>query len=412
MIHIPKGTKDILPSESHKWQKVRDIITTLAKRYNLKQIDTPAFEHTELFTRGVGNSSDIVNKEMYTFLDKGGRSITLRAEGTAPVVRSFVENAMWNQPLPLKLFYLNANFRYERPQAGRLRQHHQFGLELFGSSSYTADAEVIFIMNDFYKALDISPTFSLNTIGCTSDRANFITALKQNIQPNLEDYCADCKRRFEQNPLRILDCKNQKCNKMTATAPKLSEFLCEECTSSFKGLLDLLQAQNINYKVSDNLVRGFDYYTGLVLEVEVEGVDYAMGGGGRFDNLVEELDGKPTPVVGFGIGIERLLLYLEQAQKNVFNTNDPTIYVANATKDTTYITNLIQELRQNNISAETDLMTRSLRAQFRYADKLQFKYVVVVGDDEISSGKFTLKNMQTGKELSVNKEQLIQQLIK
>lgn len=410
MINIPKGTKDVLPQESYKWQHIRRNIEQIAKIYNLKEITTPVFEHTELFVRGVGESSDIVNKEMYTFLDKGNRSLTLRPEGTAPVVRSFIENGMFNEAMPVKLFYLTPNFRYEKPQSGRLRQHTQFGVEIFGPNNYLADGEALSIMNSFYKSLSLSPTFVINTIGCEEDRNKFKEALKEYVEPNLDKYCSDCKRRFHQNPLRMLDCKSVTCKNLIEDAPKLSQFLCDECSTTFDNLKNLLTQLKINFFVNNKLVRGFDYYTGLVFEVMLDGVDYAMGGGGRYNNLVEELGGNPTSVVGFGIGIERVLIYLDSNNKNIFKEHKPKVYIAAATKDMQYIFKFVEELRANNISCEFDTMDRSLKAQFKFAGKLETDYVLVIGDDEIDSQIFTLKDMKTGEQSKLTKDELIEKL--
>lgn len=410
MINIPKGTKDILPQESYKWQQIRKIIEKIASSYNLKEITTPVFEHTELFIRGVGESSDIVNKEMYTFLDKGNRSLTLRPEGTAPVVRSFIENGMFNNAMPVKLFYFIPNFRYEKPQSGRLRQHTQFGVELFGPNNYLADGEVLSIMNNFYKSLDISPTFLINTIGCEQDRKAFIKVFKQFVAPNLNDYCADCKRRFNQNPLRILDCKSVTCKKLIKSAPTLHDYLCNDCKSTFVDLQNLLTKLNIKFVVDSYLVRGFDYYTGLVFEATADGVDYALGAGGRYNNLVQELDGQPTSVVGFGIGIERVLLYLENNKINVFEEKELLIYIASATTNMAFVFKCAEKLRQHGISCELDLMQRSLKAQFKYANKMKATYVLVIGDDEINSENLSLKNMKTGEQSHIKLDELINKL--
>ncbi len=410
MINIPKGTKDVLPQESFKWQQIRRNIEQIAKIYNLKEITTPVFEHTELFVRGVGESTDIVNKEMYTFLDKGNRSLTLRPEGTAPVVRSFIENGMFNNAMPIKLFYLTPSFRYEKPQSGRLRQHTQFGVEIFGPDSYLADGEAILIMDSFYKSLSLSPTFVLNTIGCEEDRKSFKAAFKKYVEPKIHEYCTDCKRRYHQNPLRMLDCKSSTCKKLVEDAPKLSQFLCDKCSNSFNNLKNLLTQLKINFIENNKLVRGFDYYTGVVFEVILEGVDYAMGGGGRYNNLVEELGGNPTAVVGFGIGIERVLLYLENNNIDVFKEDKPNIYIASATENMTYIFKFVEDLRLNGIACEFDKMDRSLKAQFKYADKLEVDYVLVIGDDEINSKIFTLKNMKTGEHSKFTKDELIAKL--
>ena len=410
MINIPKGTKDVLPNESYKWHEVERVVRTLKNRYNLKEIKTPMFEHTELFIRGVGKSSDIVNKEMYTFLDKGERSITLKPEGTAGVARSFIENGLYNETMPLKTYYITQCFRYERPQAGRLRQHTQFGSEWFGVDSVEADAEILLMATDFYKAFGINPTVSINNLGCADCRKKYVEALKEYFKPHIINMCPDCGRRFETNPLRILDCKCDECKEVTKHAPKITEFLCSDCTTRFENLKTLLSKLGINYKENSMLVRGLDYYTNLIFEFVDEDKKLgqnALGGGGRYNNLIEELGGKPTPVVGFGLGIERLLLYLENKGIEVNNNEVLNVYVANATNNLEEIVKITKLLRDNNISTEMNLTGRSLKAQFKYADKIKAQNVLVVGDDELSSGNFTIKNLTSGEQTVVSKNQLI-----
>lgn len=415
MINIPKGTKDILPNESYKWQKVREVIREIKKKYNLKEISTPVFEHTELFVRGVGESSDIVNKEMYTFKDKGDRSITLKPEGTAGAVRSFVENGLYNDALPLKMFYITPCFRYERPQAGRLRQHTQFGVELFGPDSSMADAEVIGIMHDFYSSFGINPTFKINNLGCSECNARYKSVLKNYLAPKLDKLCPDCQRRFNQNPLRVLDCKVDSCKKLLADAPTVADVLCDACKERTNELVSLLSSQGINYQLDKNLVRGLDYYTGIVFEVvdiDKELGQNALGGGGRYNNLVEELGGKSTPVVGFGIGIERLLLYLESKNLNIKDEYRVDFYIASLTDNKPYIINLVKKFRDMGFGVETDLMGRSLKAQFKYADKLNAKYVLTIGDNEIENNIVAFKDMQTGIQETIKTDELIKRFNK
>jgi len=409
MINIPKGTKDILPSESYKWQKVREVVAEIKKRYNLKEISTPVFEHTELFVRGVGESSDIVNKEMYTFKDKGDRSITLKPEGTAGAVRSFVENGLYNDAMPLKIFYITPCFRYERPQAGRLRQHTQFGVELFGPDSCMADAEVISIMHDFYNAFGINPTFKINNLGCKECNAKFKAVLKDYLTPKLSKLCPDCQRRYNQNPLRVLDCKVDSCKGILQDAPTISDVLCETCKDRTKELTNLLDLQGIKYQLDKKLVRGLDYYTGIVFEVvdiDKELGQNALGGGGRYNNLVEELGGKSTPVVGFGIGIERLLLYLENKNLNIKDDYRVDFYIASMTENKNFVINLVKLLRNAGYGVECDLMGRSLKAQFKYADKLNARYVLTIGDNEIANNEVAIKNMETGVQETISLDEL------
>lgn len=415
MINIPKGTRDILPSESYKWQRVREIITKLQNRYNLKEISTPEFENTELFVRGVGDSSDVVNKEMYTFLDKGNRSITLKPEGTAGVARSFIENGLFNDTLPLKMWYLSHCFRYEKPQEGRLRQHTQFGVEVYGANTPMSNAEILLIATNFYKELGINPTVSINDLGCEKCKKAYIETLKEYIRPYLNDLCPDCQRRFNQNPLRLLDCKVPECKEILKNAPLISNCLCDDCKSEFSTLLGILDDLGINYQVDPKLVRGLDYYTNLVFEFvdnDKKMGQNALGGGGRYNNLIEQLGGKPTPVIGFGLGIERVLLYLEKKGITIENPNKVDIYIAKATDDNKCILQLAENLRNNGYCVETDIVGRSLKAQFKYADKLQARYCIVVGDDEIAKNEVVLKDMSTGGQKSVAIDKLLEELWK
>lgn len=413
MINIPKGTKDVLPSESYKWQKVQEVAYGLARKYNLKEIRTPMFEHTELFVRGVGESSDIVNKEMYTFLDKGGRSITLKPEGTAGVARSFIENGLFNETMPLKMFYITPCFRYERPQAGRLRQHHQFGLEVYGSNSVLAEVETIMIATEFYRAFGINPTVSINNLGCADCRKKYIEIIKEYVKPHLSEMCDDCNRRYKQNPLRMLDCKSEECKAILKDIPSIEDCLCDECKEHFDHLQRLLSVEEINFRVDPKLVRGIDYYTNIVFEFVDDDKKLgqnALGGGGRYNNLIEELGGKSTPVIGFGIGIERLLLYLENKGIEIENPNKVDIYIASATQNDEFVVSLAKALRDKGYCVEMDLMLRSLKAQFKYADKLNVRYVITVGDDEINNKVFTVKNMQTGVQEQVRQKEIFDYL--
>ncbi len=413
MINIPKGTKDVLPSESYKWQKVQEVAYGLARKYNLKEIRTPMFEHTELFVRGVGESSDIVNKEMYTFLDKGGRSITLKPEGTAGVARSFIENGLFNETMPLKMFYITPCFRYERPQAGRLRQHHQFGLEVYGSNSVLAEVETIMIATEFYRAFGINPIVSINNLGCAECRKKYIEIIKEYVKPHLSEMCDDCNRRYKQNPLRMLDCKSEECKAILKDIPSIEDCLCDECKEHFDHLQRLLSVEEINFRVDPKLVRGIDYYTNIVFEFVDDDKKLgqnALGGGGRYNNLIEELGGKSTPVIGFGIGIERLLLYLENKGIEIENPNKVDIYIASATQNDEFVVSLAKALRDKGYCVEMDLMLRSLKAQFKYADKLNVRYVITVGDDEINNKVFTVKNMQTGVQEQVRQKEIFDYL--
>lgn len=415
MINIPKGTKDMLPKDSYKWQKIREVIMSLSKKYNLKEISTPGFESTELFVRTDGDSSDIVTKEMYTFMDKGNRSITLKPEGTAGVVRSFIENGLGNETLPMKLFYITPCYRYEKPQAGRLREHHQFGCEIFGPSSIESNIETILIAIDFYKAFGIEPTVHINFLGCDECKKNYKDVLKSYVQPNLESMCEDCNKRFEINPLRMLDCKSTICKGILSSAPVVTETLCPDCSKKFEEIKSLLNAFGIKYVVDTKLVRGLDYYTDFVFEFIDETAGFAqsaLGAGGRYDNLVASLGGKATPVIGFGIGLERFLLFLETREKQIEDTSKIDIYVASSTENTQYVMKLVKNLRDNGFAVESNLMDRSLKAQFKYADKIGASFVLTIGDDEISSTEISIKNMKTSEQNKVKDTEILEYLNK
>ena len=388
MINIQKGTKDMLPKDSYKWNKVRQVANELARKYNLTEIATPVFESTELFVRSDGDSSDIVNKEMYTFNDKGGRSITLKPEGTAGVVRSYIENGLGNEILPVKLFYITPCYRYEKPQAGRLREHHQFGVELFGANSLASDIETILIAFDFYKSFGINPTINLNFLGCEECKSKYKDIVRKFAEPHLPEMCDDCHKRHVSNPLRILDCKSTICQGIMADAPKMNECLCEKCQTKFNDIKKMLSALGIKYSINPKLVRGLDYYTDLVFEF----VD---------ENLVGELGGKSTPVIGFGIGIERLLLYLESKGIEIEHDDSIDVYVASNTDNENYIIKFVNSLRNKGFSVESNLMDRSFKSQFKYADKIKAKFVLAVGDDEINENKISIKNMSTGEQIKV-----------
>ncbi|MDE6302923.1 MAG: histidine--tRNA ligase, partial [Clostridia bacterium] len=380
MINIPKGTKDMLPSEAYKWHYVESVARSTAAKFGFKEIRTPMFEHTELFLRGVGETTDIVNKEMYTFLDKGGRSMTLRPEGTAGVARCFIENGLSQGVMPMKAYYIASVFRYEKPQNGRLREHHQFGVECYGSDSPSADAEVISLAATFLKNAGLeSLELNLNSIGCPECRAKFNAALKEYIGANLSGMCGQCQTRFEKNPLRILDCKEEKCKVITAGAPKITDYLCDDCKAHFEKVQDLLTKQGIAFKVNPSIVRGLDYYTRTVFEfVSTDiGAQGTVCGGGRYNNLVEEVGGKPTPAVGFGLGLERLLLVLENTGRLSAERECTDLYILPIGEAASeYARTLAMNLRAQGVSVETDIMDRGVKSQMKYADKSGARYVV------------------------------------
>lgn len=410
MINIPKGTKDVLPSQSFKWQYVEETARKVAKIYNLKEIRTPVFEHTELFQRGVGETTDVVNKEMYTFFDKGGRSVTLKPEGTAGAARLFIENGLASSPMPLKAFYLTPCFRYERPQAGRLREFHQFGIEVFGSKEPETDAEVISAASMLLNELGVNGCqLQINSIGCPVCRAEYNKALKEYFRPQLKNMCATCNARFEQNPLRILDCKEEECKKITANAPEILDYLCPDCKDHFKKVQSLLKAQGVKYLINPNIVRGLDYYTRTVFEfVSTEiGAQGTVCGGGRYDNLISELGGAPTPAVGFAAGLERLLMVMENTGATIPEEQKPRVYLAGMDeKSRNKAVELAANLRANGINAEVDLMARSVKAQFKYADKIGAEFVAAIGETELESGAVNLKNMTNGESSAVKFKEL------
>ena len=404
MINIPKGTKDVLPQDSYKWQYVESVAREVAQLFNIKEIRTPVFEHTELFQRGVGDTTDIVTKEMYTFKDKGDRSITLKPEGTAGVARSFLENGMGNGVLPAKMYYIIPAFRYERPQAGRLREFHQFGVEVYGSASAQTDAEVILTASTLLKKLGLQIKLCINSIGCPTCRAAYNKALKDFFAPHLDELCGDCKTRFEKNPLRLLDCKEENCKKINVNAPKILDYLCDECGAHFEEVKTCLTLAGVEYEVDPRIVRGLDYYTRTVFEFVSTsiGAQGTVCGGGRYDGLIEQLGGKPTPAVGYAAGIERLLMVMEQTGVEIPAAPVPTVYIAGMDAECRQKAfALASELRLNGINAEIDLMERSVKAQFKYADKIGAKYVAVIGGNELAEGKANVKCMATGESESV-----------
>ncbi len=398
MINIPKGTKDVLPQDSYKWQYVEGTAREIAKRFHLKEVRTPVFEHTELFQRGVGDTTDVVTKEMYTFKDKGDRSITLKPEGTAGVARTFIENGMSSGVLPAKMYYITPCFRYERPQAGRLREFHQFGVEVFGSNSAQTDAETIAMADTLLKELGISVKLQINSIGCPTCRAAYNKALKEFFAPHLDKLCYDCKTRFEKNPLRLLDCKEEACKAINQGAPSILDYLCEDCHNHFEAVKEYLRLANIEYEIDSRIVRGLDYYTRTVFEFVASGIG-AQGtvcAGGRYDGLIQQLGGNAVPAVGFAAGIERLLIVMEQSGVEIAN-GAPTVYLAGMDGECRKKAfALAMALRREGIVAEIDNMERSIKAQFKYADKIGTKYVAVIGGNELAEGIMNVKNMADG----------------
>lgn len=406
---VLKGMKDVMPTESAKWQYVERLMRELCAKHGFCEVRTPVLEHTELFLRGVGSTTDIVQKEMYTFTDKGDRSVTLKPEGTAGVVRAFVESGLAGGALPVKMFYLNAPiFRYERPQAGRLREHHQFGVEMFGAKNAAADAECIALVFDLLSRFGVTGlSANINSIGCKECRPKYSAALREYLKDNLDNLCDTCKTRYEQNPLRILDCKEEKCKAICAGAPKTIDCLCDECKEHFESLKACLDALHIPYTVNPMIVRGLDYYTKTVFEVvsDALGAQSAVCGGGRYDYLVEEVGGPSVPAVGFGMGMERLIIMLENMGIKLPEQKTPDVYIASM-GDNAFMAamKLAYTLRDEGIYAEFDHVGRSFKAQFKFADKVGARSVIVIGDSELETGEYKLKNMRDGSELTFKAE--------
>ncbi len=411
MLQRPKGTKDLLPSESYIWQDFERKVKRILDSYNFKEIRVPVFEYTELFQRGVGETTDVVQKEMYTFNDKGGRSITLRPEGTAGVIRAYLENGMSSNPSPTKLWYNMGVYRYENVQKGRLREFHQLGIELIGSSSYLADVETILIGNSVINALNLEDVeLNINSIGCPTCRAKYQNVLREFIGKNLEEYCDTCKTRFEKNPMRILDCKESKCKQLNIGAPKMIDYLCDECKEHFENVKITLEKLNINYKIDSSIVRGLDYYTKTVFEFVSKKDGLTVIGGGRYDGLVEEFGGIHTPAVGFGAGIERLM-ELYSNNNIIVKDNVPDLYILSCGVEENIKTiELSEKLRKSGYIIEKDVFERSFKSQMKYANKLNCKNLIVIGEDEIKTNKAKIKNMETGeeKEIELNIETIKQ----
>ena len=409
MINIPKGTKDVLPEESYKWHYIEGLARKIADDFGLKEIRTPTFEHTELFLRGVGDTTDIVNKEMYTFLDKGERSITLKPEGTAGVARAFVENGLQNTAMPLKMYYITPVFRYENPQKGRLREHHQFGVEVYGASGADTDAEVILIAYTLLTKLGLKVALNINSMGCKECRQKYNAALKAYFADKLDDMCPTCRVRYDKNPLRILDCKEEGCKKISVDAPKITDYLCDDCKAHFERLQSLLKIAGLDFKVNPYIVRGLDYYTRTVFEFVTTslGSQGTVCGGGRYDGLISQIGGNSTPGVGFGMGIERVLMLMEAENVQIPDERPTDLYIATiGEKAYDMAFKMAYDLRLKGYKAEIDHMGRGVKAQFKYADKIKAKYVVVIGDNEIESGVVSLKNMQDGTQSTVKADEI------
>ncbi|SMB98842.1 histidyl-tRNA synthetase [Thermanaeromonas toyohensis ToBE] len=407
----PRGTEDILPGDSEKWHYIEEMARSLCRLYGYREIRTPIFEHTELFQRGVGDTTDIVEKEMYTFLDRSERSLTLRPEGTAPVVRAFLEHRLYSGMLPVKLFYLGPMFRYGRPQAGRLRQFHQFGVEVFGSRDPSLDAEVISLAMDYYQRLGLKGLeLHINSVGCPSCRSLHREKLKSYLKDKLKAFCTTCQDRFERNPLRIFDCKSPECQKLLKGAPTITSSLCPDCSQHFKEVLRYLKELDIPYLLDENLVRGLDYYTNTAFEIVAPGLgaQSSIGGGGRYDGLVEACGGPSIPGIGFGLGLERTLLALEAQNKEIKVDSGIEVVVATVGEGLeTAALKLLSLLREHNIAADKDYLGRSLKAQMKYAHRYPARLVIILGQEELARGQATVRNLKTGEQKEVPWEDLV-----
>lgn len=407
----PRGTKDILPGAVNGWRYVESVLRDVCREFNYQEIRTPIFEHTELFQRGIGDGTDVVDKEMYTFNDRSGRSITLRPENTAAVVRSFVENKLYAEPMPLKVFYIGPMFRYDRPQAGRMRQFHQFGVEAMGSPSPVVDAETILLAITVLKRLGLKDLkLKINSVGCSKCRPQHRTLLQDYFRPHLKELCEDCQSRFDRSPLRILDCKVDHDKPFMAGAPKITDSLCEECHDHFEMVKKLLDEAGVDYEVDSTLVRGLDYYTKTAYEVQYSplGAQSAVGGGGRYDGLVEELGGPSTPGVGFAMGLERIILALEK--QGLLKSEKEAIDVFAVVPDeggTADAFKAVMTLREAGYSCDMNQIGRSMKAQMKQADRTGARFALIFGEEERSRGAVTVRNMADSSQEEIKRSEIV-----
>lgn len=411
----PRGTKDVLPSDVYKWTYVEKMFSDICEKFGYKAIRTPVFEHTELFKRGVGETTDIVQKEMYTFTDNGGRDITLKPEGTAPVVRAFVENKLYADAQPTKLFYITPCFRYERPQAGRLRAFHQFGVEVFGAKNPSVDAEVISIAMTFFDKLGLDNLeLRINSIGCPECRNKYNEALREFLKKKLDNLCTTCVDRYERNPMRIIDCKKEECQQELKDVPLILDYICDDCKDHFEKFQKYLSVMGLEFEIDPKIVRGLDYYNRTAFEIISKkiGSQSTVCGGGRYDGLVEEIGGPSTPGVGFGLGIERLLLTLEKNNLDVPKPKGLDVFIVTM-GDRAYekAVEISYKLRSNMVSVDIDHLSRSMKAQFKYSDKMNSTYTIVIGDNELDNNVVSLKNMDTGDQVEVSLDCVIDEII-
>lgn len=414
VVKRPRGTNDFLPEDTAKWQYIEQVLRDLCKDYGYEEIRTPVFEDTELFHRGVGDTTDIVQKEMYTFEDAGGRSITLRPENTAAAARAYIEDKLFADTQPTKLFYIGPMFRYERPQAGRFRQFHQFGVECFGTDSPAADAEIIALAWEFYRRLGLTDMeVHLNSVGCPNCRPGHRQKLQEFLSSKYDELCNTCKERYEKNPLRILDCKSPVCQELTVGAPTTLDCLCDDCREHFEQVRKYLDIAGIPYSIDDRLVRGLDYYTNTAFEIHMKGIgsQSAVCGGGRYNGLIEEIGGKSIPGVGYAQGLERVFNSLKAQGIEIPVNNDKDVFVATLGKsaDVTAF-RILNLMREKGIKAEMDLLGRSLKSQMKYADKFNVKYTVILGEDEISKGVACVRDMSDSSQTEVALDEVLDYL--
>ena len=410
MYQAPRGTQDILPQEQAYWRYTEQQATSISQLYGYSRIDTPAFEDTGLFSRSVGEGTDIVDKEMYTFSDRGGNLITLRPEGTAPVCRAYLEHGLHNQPQPVKLYYFASIFRYDRPQAGRYRQHHQLGYEAIGDDDPALDAEVIAMAWQFFSSLDLGGlSLQLNSIGCKKCRPKYLVSLRQYYDKQTDSLCPDCRLRFKRNPLRLLDCKKPQCQQLASLAPKSIDFLCPECGEHHSQVKSYLGQLELPFTVNHCLVRGLDYYTRTVFEIGPEdgGTQSTLGGGGRYDDLITELGGKPTAAVGFATGIERIILNLKKQKATVPPLPKPKVFIAHVGSAVINEgVKLATKLRRTGIGVLQASGSRSLKAQLRQANSFDAHYVVIIGEEELKTGTVILRDMTNAQQKTMPLNQL------
>ena len=414
LTNAPKGTKDMLPEQAYKWHYVEEKFADICRKYGFKEIRTPMFEHTEVFQRGIGDTTDVVQNEMYTFNDHAGRSITLKPEGTSGAVRAFIEHKQYAEVQPTKYYYDTDCFRYEKPQSGRLRHFHQFGIEVFGTSNMLADAEVICLANDFLTDLGVKEIeLRINSVGCPECRAKYRQALKDFIKPRYDELCGTCKDRYERNPMRILDCKSEICQGIVKDAPRMLDYLCDDCRQAFEELKTNLTSMGIGYTVDPNIVRGLDYYTKTAFEFVTTkiGAQGTVCGGGRYDHLIEELGGPPIPGVGFGLGIERLLLLIDANEAYFPEDQGVEVFIAvMGERAKAFGLKLCREMRQKGIVAEMDTLARNIKGQFKYADRLNARYTLVIGDNELDKGVVSLKDMAASSQREVAIEDIYKEI--